>query len=967
MDAERWRQIEELYHASLEVAEDQRGTFVQNACQDDEELRHEVESLLAHEVRAGNFIETSAFEVAARLVAHDRDISVLAEADPVQIGAVVSHFRVGEKLGRGGMGVVYRAEDTSLGRSVALKFLASDAARDSQSLERLRREARAASALNHPNICTIYEIGTHGDQSFIAMELVEGETLEQRLKKGALPTEQVLRYAVQIAQALGKAHKAGFIHRDLKPANLMLTKAGAKLMDFGIAKHSPAPAKFTPQEPKLTGEGTIFGTLHYMAPEQLEGTEADARSDIFSLGEVIYEMATGDPAFSGNSRASLIASILTAEPPPMRARQPMTPSALERTVRKCLAKDPEERWQNASDLAVELQWIAEGGIDLAQPAIVRSRKRERLYGAFALLLIAVMACGFSYWRWTRPPVAVLIAQVPPPRNVQFRFSGGLDFQSLALAPDGHAIAFGAIDETGKIMLWIRPFDTAEAHPLLGTENAGNLFWSPDSRTIGFFADGKLKTIDASGGATSVVADAPYDMGGSWNQDGIIVFSDFAKGLYKLEPGGSSPVLLVEADGARIRSCAKPQFLPGGKHLIYFIDSDDAELKGTWLASLDGKRRRLLARGVAATFSSGFLLYVRGDVLMAQAIDPSSGELKGDSQALVDHVLVGPGGALFTVSENRLLYQAGGRARAKRLNWFDRNGRNVDAVGEVGDYFDLRLSPDEQKLAVNAGSPYSDIWVHELAHPAQMRLTIDPAIDHGLPVWSPDSRRIAYAALSGKGTHGIYEKSANGVGSDELLLAAENSDVGLLPTSWSHDGRLLLFSHGTIPQPSGLWILPMTGDHKPHQVPNAPVTGEDGQFSPDDKWIAFTSRESGADEVYVIPFDAASLANPISKQTLGSGSKWQISTHGGRSPRWRGDGKEIYWLSPQGQIMAAQIENNDNAIEVHTPETVLRAGIEMVIFEPYDVTRDGKRFIVNTLSDMDDPLTLMVNWNARLKQ
>jgi serine/threonine protein kinase len=964
MDAERWRKIEELYHASLEVGEDQRGAFLQNACQDDQGLRREVESLLSHEARAVDFIETSAFEIAARLMAEDGDKSVCVEADPVQIGAVVSHFRVGEKLGRGGMGVVYRAEDISLGRSVALKFLSSDTARDFQSLERLRREARAASALNHPNICTIYEIGTHGEQSFIAMELVEGETLEQRLQKGALSTEQVLRCATQIARALGKAHKAGFIHRDLKPANIMLTKAGAKLMDFGIAKHAPAPAKLTPQEPKLTGDGTIFGTLHYMAPEQLEGTEADARSDIFSLGEVIYEMATGAPAFSGKSRASLIASILTTEPPPMRARQPMTPSALERTVRKCLAKDPEERWQNASDLAVELQWIAEGGTDPVQPAIVNPRQRERLYGAIALLLMAVMACGFSYSRWTRPPVAVLIAQVPPPHNVQFRFSGGLDFQSLALAPDGHAVAFGGIDEAGKIMLWLRPFDTAEAHPLLGTENAGNLFWSPDSRTIGFFADGKLKTIDASGGATNIIADVPYDMGGNWTRDGTIVFSDFAKGLFEVK-AGASPVLLVKVDGVKIHSCAKPQFLPDGKHLIYFIDSDDAELKGTWLASLDGKRERLLTRGVAATFSSGFLLYVRGDALMAQVVNPSSGELKGDPQPLVDHVSVGPGGALFAVSENRLLYQAAGQGNSKQLTWFDRNGRKVDVVGEAGDYFDLRLSPDEQKLALNAGSPYSDIWVDEMAHPAQNRLTIDPGADHGLPVWSPDSRQIVYAQLSGKGTHGMYEKRANGVGAGELLLAAENSEVGVLPTSWSHDGKFLLFSHGTIPQPSGLWILPMTGERKPRQVPNAPESGEDGQFSPDSKWIAFTSRESGTDEIYVIPFDEASFANSISNATSVGGSKWQISAHGGRSPRWRGDGKEIYWLSPRGQIMAAKIENRDGGFEVHPPETVLRAGIEMVIFEPYDVTRDGKKFIVNMPSDQDDSLTLLVNWSARL--
>ncbi len=518
MDAELWRRVEDMYHASLEVTPDQRSAFLKDNCGADEELQREVESLLAQEDRSGEFIETSAFEMAARLMAQEEDVPVLVEPDPVPLGTVISHFRVVEKIGRGGMGVVYRAEDIALGRPVALKFLTSDTARDPQSLERLRREARAASALNHPNICTIYEIGTHGTHSFIAMELVEGETLEQRLKKGPLLTEQVLRYGVQIAQGLAKAHKTGFIHRDLKPANIMLTKTGAKLMDFGVAKHAPA-AKLHPQESKLTGEGTIFGTLHYMAPEQLEGSQADARSDIFSLGEVIYEMATGTPAFSGKSRASLIASILTADPPPMAALQPVTPPALERTVKKCLAKDPDERWQNASDLAAELQWIAEGGTGAAEASVGKPGRRQRLYGALAFIfLIAAIAGGIFYWPSFRTTAPVLVAEIPPPRNVQFRFSGGLDFQSLALAPDGHAVAFGGLDDRGKIMLWVRPLDAAEAHPLLGTEGAGNLFWSPDSRTLGFFADGKLKTINATGGPTVVLGDAPYDLGGSWRQD-----------------------------------------------------------------------------------------------------------------------------------------------------------------------------------------------------------------------------------------------------------------------------------------------------------------------------------------------------------------------------------------------------------------------------------------------------------------
>jgi serine/threonine protein kinase/Tol biopolymer transport system component len=971
MNAERWRRIEELYHASLEVAKDRRADFLCQACGADDELRHEVESLLVHEKTSQKFIEEPAFEVAARLIAHDKSVAV--EADPVAIGTVVSHFRVEEKLGRGGMGVVYRAEDTALGRAVALKFLTTDAARDQQSLERLRREARAASALNHPNICTIYEIGTHGEQSFIAMELVEGETLEHRLKKGPLPTEQVLRYAVQIAQALAKVHRMGFTHRDLKPANVMLTKTGLKLMDFGVAKRSATtilisdPAKTSQERAKLTGEGTLVGTFQYMAPEQLEGKEADARSDIFAFGEVIYEMATGVVAFSSTSGASLIAAIFSSEPKPMAASQPMTPPGLERVVRKCLAKDPEERWQSASDLATELQWIASGETRVGESG--RGSRKSRflfLYAAAAVVFLAVVGlAGVSYWRTSPEPAQAITAQIQPPRNASFRFSGGMDDQSLAVAPDGHALAFSAQDENGKTMVWIRPIESAEAHPLPGTEGASDVFWSPDSRNLGFFAGGNLEKVDVAGGQREVIAAVPFDIGGSWGRDDTIVFSDNQKGLYKVPASGGVATPVVEPDGSNVTLCARPQFFPDGKQILYFSSGPRADMIGTWLTSLDGKQRKLLVRGAQAKYSSGFLLYVLGSQLMAQPFDPVKGELRGEPVPLIEQILVGPGGALFSVSEKYLLYQSAGRADQKLLAWFDRSGHSLGAVGEPGDYFDVRLSPDGGKLAANAGSPYSDIWVHDLAHPILTRLTIDPNSDHGLPVWSPDGTRVAYAVLTGKSQFGIYDKRSNGAGNEELLLAAKDADAGLLPTSWSRDGKLLLFTRGRIPQHSGLWVLPLAGDRRPLSLANAPAAAEEGVFSPDDKWIAYVSRESGTDEVYVMPFDEDILLHPNASQKPG-GDKWQISTRGGRSPRWRADGKELFWRSPTGQMMSAKLGIRDHGIEAQNPEILFRTQMDSIIFEPYDVTPDGKKFVINTGSEAEDSLMLTANWTALVK-
>jgi serine/threonine protein kinase len=900
-------------------------------------------------------------------------------------GQTIFRYRILRKLGQGAVGVVYQAEDTTLGRSVAIKFLSKELSDDPQALERFQREARAASALNHPNICTVHEVGEHEDVPFIVMEYVTGKSLDQLIGPEGLPVNKLLNYAVQITDALGRAHSAGIVHRDLKPANIMVSQHGlVKLLDFGLAKvrgveavagMTALPAQTTP----LTGEGTILGTLQYMSPEQLEGKEADARTDIFALGAVIYEMATGRKAFEGNSQASLIATIMASEPPPTPALQAMTPPLLDHAVRTCLAKDPEERWQNTRDLATQLRWIAEAGgtpgTAASREPVAKGRKRELLYRALAVIcLLAAIISAASYWRLARTPTRTIISEITPPDRVRFNFTGP-GGGAPVLSPDGHTLAFPAVDERGGTMLWVRSLDSPAAHPLPGTEGAGDPFWSPDSRALGFFADSKLKTIDASGGPAIVVAAAPADQGGSWNRDGTILFvPDIAKGLYRVPAAGGNPVLVIAVDAFKY---VNPRFLPDGKHFLFrtsSMSSDPAAL-GTYFASLDGKERRLVMRGFGRTaYASGFLLYLREGILMAQAFDPERGQLKGHPHPVAEHMPVDAVTGQFDVSQNGILiYQASGGGTAKRLTWFDRAGKNLGVTGGVADYYDLRLSQDGQKLVANAsdppGSPNSEIWVDELARSVRMRLTIDPDTDHGVPVWSPDSSMIVFGAIQGRARKGIYHKPSNGAGAQELLLLYEKQDAQIWPTSWSSDGRFILYTRGDIGDPShaDIWVLPLEGDRRPRLFVQA-VGAYDGQFSPDGRWVSYTSRESGVDEVYVVPFDGVNVLSigPGSAST-GGGGKWKISASGGRCPRWRRDSKEIFYLSPTSQIMAEEVEEKGNSIAVRTAQALFRSEVSYPSFAPYDVTPDGKRFVINVPSEQSSPLTLLVNWTANLKK
>jgi Tol biopolymer transport system component len=723
----------------------------------------------------------------------------------------------------------------------------------------------------------------------------------------------------------------------------------------------------------LTAEGTIVGTFQYMAPEQLEMKEADARSDIFSFGAVLYEMATGKKVFEGKTTASVIAAVLASEPVPISTLQPMTPPALERVVKTCLAKDPDERFQNAHDLNLQLKWIAEAGSQAGVPApVVKRRKsRERLAWALAGVFLIVAAAGVgAYLRLARTPAQVIVSEIPPPEKA--RDVGG----DLVISPDGHSLAFTVTDQAGKIALWVRPLGALSAHPLEGTEGATYPFWSGDGRSIGFASEEKLKTIDVSGGPATVVADAPLFGGGTWNLNRTLLFiPDWRKGLYQVAASGGTPVPVLMLDSSKFQYYAYPQFLPDGKHFIYLAVALDPRNAGIYFATLDGRQNRLVLRSDNhAIFASGFLLYGRGTTLVGQAFDPQSGQLKGEPRQVAERVSDAypvPFSLAFGVSQNGILaYQGEAPTTTRQLAWFDRSGNKVGVTGEAGMYFDIRLSPDGRKLAFNVGDPKSELYVAELGHGLPMRLTFDPNTDSGVPVWSPDGNKILFCRLQGgKAKAGIYEKPSNGAGAEELLLASDSPDIEVWPNAWSRDGHFILYSRGVLGTRSReeLWVLPLIGDRKPRLFLRNPPAVYDGQFSPDGHWVAYTSKESGRAEVYVAPFDSVQvMASGNASTPLTPRGKWQVSTNGGQYPRWRRDGKELFFLAADKRVMAAEVEAKGGSFQVGAVKPLFTSFAEDSA-TPFDVSADGKRFlIVSVPQEQSSPITLLVNWPELLK-
>ena len=878
-------------------------------------------------------------------------------------GTKLGPYEIQSPLGAGGMGEVYRARDTRLDRDVAVKVLSAKLSSDPASRQRLEREAKAISKLSHPHICTLHDIGHQDGVDFLVMELVEGETLDQRLTKGPLlPPEQTLRIAAQIAGALAKAHKLGIVHRDLKPSNVMLTKTGAKLMDFGLAKEfGPPPlpdalTAMTAEQSKLTAEGTIVGTFQYMAPEQLEGKDADARTDIFALGALIYEMATGQPTFTGKSRASIIAAILSFEPEPMKALQPMRPSALERVVKKCLAKDPDERWQSASDLATELIWIAEGGSQAGEAphAPTRNTKWQRVSWLLAatFFLLAV-AGGAAWWKASNRRLPPMYFHSPVP------FAAN----DLALSPDGRTLAMVTYStQANNYVLWTNEVGGRQTNSLVGTQGASYPFWSPDAKFIGFFADGKLKKVDASGGQVQVLCDAPNGRGGTWNRDGVIVFTpDGFGGLFRVSSSGGPPLEMTQLDAARFETSHRwPVFLPDGKHFLYLAANFAGRLENNaiFLGALDSQERRLLVStsANAAYAEPGYLLYLRDKTLVAQSFDRRRYVLSGEPHTLSDEVLYFPvvDRAVFSVSSGAVLVtQTGKGASLSQVTWFDRSGKPAGTVGMPGTYSNVRLSPDGRRVAVDQTDPDGrnvDIWILEPDRGATTRLTFDPSY-HATPIWSPDGKQILFSVNRKLGFQ-LHLKNADGSGSED-----EVADFGTLssinPWDWSRDGKYAL-----VRKANELWYLSWP-ERVAKPLLQVKWTVRNAQFSPDGRWMAYASNETGRMEIYVSPFPT------------GNG-KWQVSSAGGEEPRWRQDGKELSYLSADGKMMAVPVKTG-TSFEAGFPaalfQTHRRQPVSAQDVFSYDVSGDGQRFLI--LSKVDEanpaPLSVLLNWASEIEK
>ena len=891
-------------------------------------------------------------------------------------GAQLGPYEIVSPVGAGGMGEVYKARDTRLDRTVAIKVLPPHLADDPQFRERFEREARAISQLTDPHICTIHDVGEHAGRAYLVMEFLEGETLAARLAKSALPLDQALRIAIEISGALDSAHRLGIVHRDVKPANVMLTKSGAKLLDFGLAKHGAGGAGgvggadvargFSPAEltasptlaSPLTQQGTILGTFQYMAPEQIEGQEADARSDIFAFGAMLYEMLTGRKAFEGKTQASLIGAILEREPPAVSSIHSLTPPILDRVVRRCLAKDPEARWQSARDLHEELTWIAEEA-PRTTPVVATAGARRRELVAWIVAAVAILAIvGGSIWQLRRP--------VPDLPLMRFDVTtpATSDPTSFAVSPDGRQLVFVAsADNIPK--LWLRPFAQTTAQALAGTENASYPFWAPDSRAIGFFADGKLKRFDLAGGTPQTLVDAPSARGGTWSKDGVIVFAPSTLGpLMRVAASGGQTVAVTQPDQS-FPSHRFPEFLPDGRRFLYFGALGAPDKEGVYLGSLDGApTKRLLTAETAATFAwPGYLVLVQQGVLVARPFNLTTQEV-GESIPIAQPVgwdtSVRRGA--YSVSAAGVLAHRSGAAGRRRLVWVDRAGKQVGTVGAPDDaaVTNVALSPTGRRVAVTRivrGN--SDIWILDVDRGVPTRFTFDPALDNN-PIWSPDSSRVVFRS-NRSGPFDLYEKTASGAGVERPVLTSLQIKN---PTDWSPDGRFLLYSSLDTKTGLDLWALPLTGDRKPFPVLQTPFTERNGQFSPDGRWIAYDSNESGRFEVSVQPFP-------------GPGGKWQVSTGGGVTPRWRRDGRELFYVAPDGALMAAPVRasSDGQALEPGEPARLFRVPIVLGGFVPdnqkhqYDVAADGQRFLINVTTEEASaaPITVVLNWMTALKK
>jgi serine/threonine protein kinase len=893
---------------------------------------------------------------------------------PLTPGTRLGPYEILSPLGAGGMGEVYRARDSRLGRDVAIKVLAQHLSNSPEVRARFEREARTVSSLNHPHICVLYDVGREGSTDYLVLELVEGETLAARLARGALPPAEVLRLGAQIADALDRAHRAGVIHRDLKPGNVMLTRAGVKLMDFGLARAvgltpEQASAGAMTQSPTmaqpLTAQGTLLGTFQYMSPEQLEGKEADARGDIWALGCVLYEMATGRRAFDGKSQASLIASIMNTEPMPLMQIAPLSPPALDRLVRACLAKDPEDRIQTAHDVKLQLQWVAEGGSPTAATSAPATRPMKTWWGWIAAGVLAVVAGVLSLFVLQKPApnTAASWVSILPPE------SANIDDNALhvAVSPDATAIVFVATDSSGTSQLWIRELSGLQPKPLPGTAQATLPFWSPDSRFIGFFAEGTLKKVDREGRAVQSLCEAPDGRGAAWSSRGVILFAPSSVGGFsRVSEGGGTPSVVTRVDSTRNeRGHRFPSFLRDGKHFLYLSLGPDSHL--IKLGSLEGgKPTSLTAADGAGVFAApDHVIFARAGTLLAQRLDSKRGRLVGAPKTLGE----APGEQLYagappvSVSMNGVMVQRRRFPNLAGLSWLNREGQRTGTVPVTpAQYGEMNLSPDDDHLALTRfTASTSDIWTIELSRGVTTRLTSDLPVAE-VPMWSPDGHWVTFSAISpSESKRNLYRVRPDGTGSPELFESSPNSTF-LECGGWSMDGRYFLVRDLDKVTGEDIWVRREDeGDHKPVPLLHTRYQEETPRISPNGRWMAYRSDESGRSEIYVTAFPSLGAKHRISANGAGTQAR-----SGFGYPFWRKDGKELIYVGGDGVSVISVPVETEADFHMGTPRVLFRLppGTRDMV-----ATSDLQRFLVLEGRGLKEgsSIQMLVNWPAAVNE
>jgi Tol biopolymer transport system component len=945
MNAERWRQIDEILQSALGREPQERAAYLAAACGSDEPLRREVRSLLDAHQRA-DALELPLSRVAAEVLGD-------GGAAALPAGSAVGPYQVLGRLGAGGMGEVYRAHDPRIGRDVAIKVLPAALAGDAERLLRFEQEARAAGALSHPNLLTLYDVGRRDGIPYLVTELLDGETLRSRLQRGALPWRRAVEVAASIADGLAAAHAKGIVHRDLKPENVFVSTDGrVKVLDFGLAKLREPTAVTGSSAAAQTMPGALLGTVGYMSPEQVAGKVVDGRSDLFTLGCVLHEMLSGERAFQRETGVQTMAAILEDEAPAISAGPP----ALQRLVAHCLEKDAAARFQSAQDLAFDLRGL------LTAPATERSRLRVRrgILAVAALLAILLAVLGWRSWRAGRTAPAA----APQATEEAVRFSLEAPQEALlvgtpSVSPDGKRLA-SAVSVDGGRLLWLRPLG-AGGELLAKTEGviAPTVSWSLDGRSV-VFGDGKrLWRVDVHHGDPAVVVAAPDGVWGTTDNGRDVLLGRDGAGIFRVSAAGGAPAPLLSLDAAHGEIAhAWPKFLPDGRHFLYYSRNRNPASHAVCVASLDGKLRKRLMTGVSrAEYGSGHLLYVENGVLVARPFDVDRLALVGDAIPLGEPVAaLGYGGAAFSVSPNGVLAYRSSVWMESELAWLDRSGKRLGGVGRPLVFRDFELSPDDSRVVVDRiDGANQDIWTVAVADGRLTRLTFDPEIDH-FPIWSPDGRRILFDShRAGRGD--LYVQAADAPGSEVLQLrwnAAASESAGA--EDWSPDGAFVAFSNSSVEKASDIWMLPLRGGRRPFPFLATRANEHDARFSPDGRWLAYQSDESGRSEVYVRPFRGAPAAG---------GAKWQVSSAGGTEQHWRRDGKELFYLDPDGDLMAVEVTLGEQ-LAVGTPTMLFAAPApRMRPGASFVPAADGRRFLwrMRPAGTTSPPIQVLVNWRA----